>query len=105
MAYIQDHYNESLTLESVAAYAHLSKEHLSREFKKYVGEGFRTHLVNIRLSKAQADLIGTDMSLLDVALKHGFPDLRSYTTAFKESFGQSPKQYRRNYKIQHNQVN
>ncbi|MDE6202866.1 MAG: AraC family transcriptional regulator, partial [Lachnospiraceae bacterium] len=78
MAYIEEHYNEPLTLNEIAGKMHLSKEHLSREFRSYVGEGFREHLTNIRLIKAQKDLLGTDLPLIDIAIRNGFPNLRAY---------------------------
>lgn len=95
MSYIKDHCEEPLTLSDVAAYSHLSKEHLSREFKNYVGEGFRDYLNNVRLAKAQYDLIYTDLPLIDIAIKYGFNDLRSYNRAFKSHYDHSPAQYRR----------
>lgn len=37
MRYMEEHYNEPISLEDVASFIHLSKEHLSREFPTYVG--------------------------------------------------------------------
>lgn len=98
MNYIRDHYSEPLTLNDVADFSSLSKEHLSREFKIYVGESFREYLSNTRISKAQYELLHTDIPLIDLALKHGFTDLRSYNRAFQKHFQMSPVQFRRKYK-------
>lgn len=100
IAYMEEHYNEALPLNEISEMLHLSKEHLSREFRSYVGEGFREHLTNIRLVKAQKDLLGSDLPLLDIALAHGFPNLRAYNQAFQKTYHVSPAQYRRNYKRQ-----
>lgn len=100
IAYMEEHYNDSLPLNEISEMLHLSKEHLSREFRSYVGEGFREHLTNIRLVKAHKDLLGSDLPLLDIALEHGFPNLRAYNQAFQKIYHVSPAQYRRNYKRQ-----
>lgn len=100
MAYMEEHYNNPLPLNEIAEMLHLSKEHLSREFRSYVGEGFREHLTNIRLAKAHKDLLGSDLPLMDIALLHGFPNLRAYNQAFQKVYHISPAQYRRNYKRQ-----
>jgi AraC-like DNA-binding protein len=100
LQYMNDHYNEALSLSEVASFIHISKEHLSREFPIYVGESFREHLVHIRLRHAYPDLINTDMPLIDVAINHGFSDLRSYNRAFQKEMGIAPSLYRRKYKRQ-----
>lgn len=100
--YMQEHYNESITLDDLARHANLSREYLSREFKQYIGEGFREHLSNIRIMKAQNDLLNSDLTLMEIAIKHGFNDLRSYNRAFEKHFGVSPAQHRRNQKRKQN---
>ncbi len=100
MVYMEEHYSEPLTLDEIAGLLHLSKEHISREFRSYVGEGFREHLTNIRLINAQKDLLGTDLPLIDIAIKNGFPNLRAYNHAFRKYYDILPTQYRRNYKRQ-----
>ncbi len=100
--YMQEHYNEPITLDDLARHANLSREYLSREFKQYIGEGFREHLSNIRIMKAQNDLLNSDLTLMEISIKHGFNDLRSYNRAFEKHFGVNPAQYRRNQKRKQN---
>ncbi len=100
MAYMEEHYDQPLTLDHIADLLHLSKEHISREFRSYVGEGFREHLTKIRLINAQKDLLGSDLPLIDIAIKNGFPNLRAYNHAFQKYYEVPPAQYRRNYKRQ-----
>lgn len=97
-AYINAHYAEPLTLKELADLVHISKEHLCREFKVYMGKGLREHLTEVRLSMAQKDLLDTDIPLSELAAKHGFPDLRSYNKAFQDRYGLPPAQYRRQQK-------
>lgn len=100
--YMEENYKNPLTLNEAAKIMHLSKEHISREFPLYIGEGFREHLTNIRLIKAQELLLGSDLPIEKIAENTGFPDSRAYNAAFKKCYGISPAQYRRNYKRQKN---
>lgn len=68
MNYIREHYAEPITLNDVAVFFNLSKEHLSREFKTYVGESFREYLSNTRISKAQYELLHTDIRTVSETL-------------------------------------
>ncbi len=92
---MEDRYDEPITLELLAKELHISKEHLSREFRTYTGDSFRNHLVEIRLNNAHRDLLSSDLPLIDVAIKNGFSDLRSYNRAFKKYYHISPQQYRK----------
>lgn len=97
LKYIELNYAEPLTLDDIATYSNISKHHLSREFKKYVGDGFRRHITKIRIEHSLKDLTMTDMPLIDIAIKHGFNDSRSYINGFKEFFGITPAKYRKDF--------
>ena len=99
LKYIEANYNTPLTLDDVASFSNISKHHLSREFKKYVGDGFRRHINKIRIEHSLNDLTTTDMPLIDIAVNHGFNDARSYINAFKEIFYITPTKYRKDFKI------
>ncbi len=97
ITYMEERYAEPITLELLAKEIHISKEHLSREFRTYTGESFRDHLVGIRLNNAQRDLLYSDLPLIDVAINNGFSDLRSYNRAFQKYYHTSPQQYRKTF--------
>ena len=100
LKYIDENYNQSITLDDVASFSNISKHHLSREFKKYVGYGFRKHINKVRIQHSLDDLINTDMPLIDIAVNHGFNDTRSYISAFKEIFYTTPTKYRKQFNIE-----
>lgn len=100
--YINERYKEDLTLESVAGFYGLSREHLSRNFKKYMGTTFREYLDSIRLNYAYNALLNTDFSVLEIAINSGFSDERALTRCFKKNYGISPAQYRKSIKKQQN---
>lgn len=94
--YINENYKDNITLENVAMKFNFSKEYLSRSFTKYMGINFKNYLVNVRLSNAYRDLINTDYSITHIALENGFPNLKSFITAFKRTYGETPYKYIRN---------
>lgn len=52
----------------------------------------------IRLEKSYPDLMNTDLPVIHIALKHGFPSEKSYTRVFKTVYHMTPSQYRKRNK-------
>ncbi|MCV9885350.1 helix-turn-helix domain-containing protein [Metabacillus halosaccharovorans] len=49
----------------------------------------------MRLEKSYPDLMNTDLPVIHIALKHGFPSEKSYTRVFKSVYYMTPSQYRK----------
>ncbi|WP_026568088.1 helix-turn-helix domain-containing protein [Bacillus sp. UNC41MFS5] len=94
IAFIEQHYDEPLTLEEVANKFYLSFSYFSRYFKKQLGIGFTRYMMNIRLKHSLKDLLYTNDSITYIALKHGFPNAKAFTNLFKEVYGETPFSYR-----------
>ncbi len=95
--YIEQHYTENISLQEIADRQHISYFHLSRTFKEVTGITFREHLGQIRLHKSTADLRTSRDSILNIAMKYGFPNAKSYSSAFQKRYGITPGEYRRHY--------
>lgn len=93
--YLHDHYQEELTLTSMADYFHMSHEHFSRQFHHYIGKTFRDYLSSYRLYKAYDDIITTDMTIQSIARKHGFLNVKSFIKVFYDTYHETPLQYRK----------
>lgn len=102
LKYMEDHYNEPLTLNVLSVNFNLSREYISREFKYYIGKNFRDHLSSIRLSRAHYDLLNSDLTIMEIAVKHGFNNQRNYNHSFEKQFGITPAKYRRIHKRRNN---
>lgn len=96
--YIRLNYKDDITLEALSEKEHLSISYLSRFFKKHVGTSFKKYLTNIRLENAVKDLLYSDMQILQIALDHGFPNIKSFLSAFKETYNDQPSSYRKKIK-------
>lgn len=99
--YIDDHYKDPLTLDDLSREYGISREHLARTFKDYMGTTFKKHLTSVRLFYAYQLLVYTDISLLEIAMKAGFHDSRSLIKCFKEVYGITPQKYRKNLSDPH----
>lgn len=96
--YINDHYDQNLSLEQIAQNFELSPQYLSRFFIKHMGMTVFQYINDLRLEKAYRDLMNTDQSILHIAIKHGFPNEKSLIRVFKKGYGVTPHQYRKAHK-------
>jgi len=84
-----------LDVEALAAGAHMSAGHLSREFKKAYGEPPYAYLMTRRIERAMTMLRRGDMSVTDVCFAVGFSSLGTFSTRFTELVGVAPSTYKR----------
>lgn len=92
-SYVSAHYQEKLTLASVAAAVSFSAEYLSRMFVKETGMNFVTYLNNVRLQHAVAMLEHTDKRIYEIAESVGYTSVSYFSTVFKKNFGITPNEY------------
>lgn len=97
-AYIREHYQKELTLECIAEVFGYSPTYLSRMFQKYAATNYKTYLQNIRLEYAYQEFVNTDHTILEVAMKHGFPSSKAFTKLFQEKYKILPSEYRKRQK-------
>ena len=94
LSYVEEHYAEKLSLEDLADYAQYNRTYVSTLFKQMVGINFHEYLTRVRFQHALNDLTYTNENLTDIALKNGFPDLKTLTSRFRSTFHRTPAQYR-----------
>lgn len=93
--YIDKNYTQKITLNDLARVSQYNRNYISQFFKSYLGINFHDYLTRIRLREATLELGRTNKSISDIAFSHGFPDLKSFNSAFRTSFGKTPTEYRR----------
>ena len=96
--YIMQNYMGSLSLEAVAAQAHLTPTAFCRYFKKHTRHTF-VHFVNkIRVNEACKILAnGSQNNMVSVAYACGFSSVTNFNYVFKSITGHSPGQYLSHY--------
>ncbi|MDZ5460079.1 GlxA family transcriptional regulator [Azohydromonas lata] len=87
--------HQPLTLEDVAAQAHLSVRTLSRRFKEQTGTTPLQWLLLARIRRAQALLEQTALSVEEISAQAGFSSAGALRQRFSAVMGTSPSGYRR----------
>lgn len=91
--YIDKNYSQNISLETMREYLGMDGAYFSRCFKKVTGECFKDYLQKKRLSMSLKELTEPGKTVTDIAYKYGFPNLKSYITAFKKYYLVTPKKY------------
>lgn len=92
--YINQHYQENITLEEVASVSGFSKFHFTRIFKQCMDMTFYEYLNERRITKAEELLYTTVLSVTDIAMQSGFSSISAFNRTFKTMKGCSPSEYR-----------
>lgn len=93
-AHIRTHYAEELSLDDLAAAAHLSKSYFLRLFRQYMGATPYNYLLCCRITRAKELLVTTELPVCEVARSTGFGSEANFSTRFAAMAGQSPLPYR-----------
>lgn len=94
IAYLYEHYMESISLDDAARYVGMSKEYLARCFHQEMGVTLVTYLNRYRVKQAKAFLDEGERSLTEVALEIGFSSNTYFSRVFKQEVGMSPSEYK-----------
>jgi AraC family transcriptional regulator of adaptative response / methylphosphotriester-DNA alkyltransferase methyltransferase len=92
--WIDQHYFESLTLQTLADISHGSPYHLQRLFKRVKGISPSEYVQQIRLEKAIYLLETSGLSISDIGPAVGFSSTPYFITLFKKKLGYTPSSYR-----------
>ena len=96
--YIEQHLGSNLQLETLAAEAGFSKYHFSRIFQGIVKEPLAHYVMRLRMESALFLLAHRpDKGMTEIAYELGFSDSSVFSRAFKQTYGISPREYRKAY--------
>lgn len=95
LRYILANYTQDITLPQLAARHHISNEHLSRLFKKEIGDTITDYIANLRVKKAAELLKSSELSISEISMYVGYPDSNYFVKKFKKRYGMTPSTYRR----------
>ncbi|MET4198668.1 AraC family transcriptional regulator [Bradyrhizobium sp. LA8.1] len=94
-AYIDSNLHRTIHIGDLSGIARRSKAHFSRKFKLAVGESPHAYVVRRRLERACHLMVTSAASLSEIALSVGFSDQAHLCRLFRQAFGQSPANWRR----------
>lgn len=93
--YLRGHMAEDVTLAALAEVAGLSTFHFARAFKQSTGLPPHGYLRRLRLERARELLVGTNLSVGDIAEQVGYETPQALARMFRAEAGESPLEYRR----------
>ena len=94
-AFIDGNLHRAIHIRDLSAIARRSPAHFSRKFKLAVGESPHAYVVRRRLERACHLMMTSTASLSEIALSVGFSDQAHLCRLFRQAFGQSPANWRR----------
>ncbi|MDO5361677.1 MAG: response regulator [Eubacteriales bacterium] len=91
---LENFQNNEFSMNQAAAMVNLSPGYFSTLFRQETGVSFVEHLTGIRLEKAKALLMCTNMRSSEIAYEVGYKDAHYFSYIFKKVCGCTPKEYR-----------
>lgn len=98
ISYLEKNPFTQLRLEALAGQAGLSVNHFIRKFKQITGLTPKQYILRLKMEKAVRLLEYSDMTVSQIAEAIHFPDIHSFSKAFKKRFKESPGSYKENMK-------
>lgn len=92
--YIRAHYNEELTLNTLADLVYLNPNYLSGIFAQTTGCTLNRYIKQIRMEKAQELLLNTNMKITDISQAVGYPNPSYFCKSFQKLYGTTPERFR-----------
>lgn len=93
--YIEEHLDEKMQIEELAKVASLSQFYYQRLFHRLIHKTPMEYIRLRRLATAALYMRENHKKIIEIALDFGFENHETFTRAFKETYGMTPEQYRK----------
>lgn len=95
LTYLEDHYTEPLSRQSVARTLGYSEGYLSHLCSEALGTTMPDYINTLRIRKAMELLRRTGISVSDAAFSLGFGSIRNFNRVFQKETGVTPAKWRK----------
>lgn len=95
--YIQDHYQQHLSLDEISEHVGFNPSYFTTLFKKETGQTVVEYLTETRIKQARQMLRTTRMTVQEICEAVGYRDGKHFLKTFKKETGVSPNEYRKLY--------
>ncbi|MBX2849016.1 MAG: AraC family transcriptional regulator [Acidiferrobacterales bacterium] len=92
--YIHANFDSDLDVNTLAEVALMSPYHFHRIYRELAQETVNGTVRRLRLQRAAAELIRSNLSLTEIAKLVSYGSLEAFSRAFTKQFGESPSEYR-----------
>lgn len=99
--YLNQHYDEKISLEQAAEMTCMTPNSFCRYFKKTTGRTLVSYVQELRIEQVCLQLLTSDrkINVVDLAYRVGFNTVSNFNRTFKAIKGMSPKKYLRKYTV------
>ena len=94
--YIESHITDNITLSDVANHVNISPFYFQKGFSILCGYSIAEYIRNRRMALAGEELITSDITVIELAMKYGYDSPDSFTKAFSRFHGYTPQTVRKN---------
>lgn len=94
LKYINSHYSEAITLETLAEEFYLNRSYICRLFRKTMGISVINYLQHKRILEAQQMLLNSSRSIIDISMECGFSNIQHFYRVFKKITTLTPAEYK-----------
>ncbi|HBT64935.1 MAG TPA: hypothetical protein DEB10_09785 [Ruminococcaceae bacterium] len=92
--YLEHHFSENITIESICLKFFCSRTSLMTSFKASYGVGIIEYLTHVRIQTAKGLLYGTLKTVKEIAHECGYNDQNYFSKVFLKHCGMTPTEYR-----------
>ena len=96
IAFVQEHFTDEISVGDIAASAFISKTECMRCFRNVLHTSPNRYLRQLRIRHAERILRSTNYKVETIAAYCGFQDTSYFARCFREEFGTTPLNYRKN---------
>lgn len=94
-SFLDKNYSTDISLDLLAKTFSISKYHMAREFKRYLGKSPIDYLIDVRIDRAKTLLTDSGRSVADICQLVGIPNPNHFLYLFKEREGVTPSAFRK----------
>ena len=99
MSFLNEHYSEHITAQTLTARFHYSTEYINKRMKAELGITAHACLANIRLQRAARLLSYSEKPVQELARECGYSDVSLFYKAFHKAYELSPSRYRKEHQV------
>ncbi|HWV68053.1 GlxA family transcriptional regulator [Chitinophaga sp.] len=95
--YIEQHYDQQISIEQIAGIANMSKRNFVRRFKIATHNTPLEYLQRVKIESAKKELENSALNINTLMYNAGYNDQKTFRQVFKRYTGLTPQEYRRKY--------
>jgi AraC-like DNA-binding protein len=99
LTYIEQNYQNPITIEEIAAALGINRSYLGKIFHRIVGKSPQQFLIQYRMAKATELLNLTSLKIGEIAKEVGYENQLHFSRIFKNTYEVSPKQWRQQNRL------